>query len=59
MVSYCGRSFTGISLQLTLPRDGGVLHWAEKDTWTDQHPSVEAALKVKPFIRHLGMALSV
>lgn len=27
--------FMGISLQLTLPRDGGVLHRAVKDTWTE------------------------
>lgn len=42
MVSYCGRGFMGISLHLTLPRDGGVLHWAVKDVWSVWQPSAGA-----------------
>lgn len=42
MGSYCGRGFMGISLCLTLPRDGGVLHWAVKDAWSVWHPSAGA-----------------
>lgn len=41
----------GISLQLTLPRGGGVMLRAGKDTWTEHHPSVGAALEIKSFIQ--------
>lgn len=33
----------GISLHLTLPRDGGVLHWTVKDDWSIWHLSVGTA----------------